>query len=189
MRLIDSGNVPKDYVLHERWHDMDVRRKGYLFFLCVGMIVSAFLSLFVTWGQITLSDMVPDSARFEKPVTDPLPSMVFAFLSGQNFPVTGLSGRITTWGVEIPYWISALSVVSSSIMILMNVYKLDEFPILLVMALYGVAAIIVVWGGTEIAMYGRLSLSFLLACIGPIAGLGLAWYLEPQRESRTIINE
>ncbi len=133
--------------------------------------------------------MVPDSARFEKPVTDPLPSMVFAFLSGQNFPVTGLSGRITTWGVEIPYWISALSVVSSSIMILMNVYKLGEFPILLVMALYGVAAIIVVLGRHRDRDV-RTSFAILFACLYRTnRGLGLAWYLEPQRESRTIINE
>lgn len=182
MLLTESGDLRIDYVRHESWHDMDTRRKGYLFFLCAGIIASTVLSLFVTWGQITLSDIIPDLARYKTPETDPPSSMFVAFLSGQSFPVTGLSGRITKLGVVIPYWISAILVVSGSIMILMNVYKLGDFPILLVMTLYGFAAIIVVWGGADIAMHGSLSPSFSFACIGPITGLGLAWYLEPQRE-------
>jgi hypothetical protein len=47
--------------------------------------------------------------------------------------------------------------------------------------LYGVAAIIVVGAGTEIAMNGKLSPMFSLACIGPIAGMALAWYIDPQK--------
>ena len=160
---------------------MDIRRKGYLFFLCVGIIASSILSLFVTWGQITLPKITPDAVRSGTGAPDEMSAMFVSFLSGQTFPVTGTNGRISSLGLRIPYWTSAILVASSSVMILMNIYKLGDFPILLPMSLYGVAAMIVVGAGTEIAMNGKLSPTFSLACFGPIAGVVLAWYIDPPK--------
>lgn len=160
---------------------MDTRRKGYLFFLCIGIVTSSILSLTVTWGQVTLPKINPDDVRSETGVPDEMSAMFVSFLSGQTFPVIGTSGRIKSLGFPIPYWIATVLVASSSFMILMNIYKLGDFPVLMVMSLYGIAAIIVVGAGTEIAMNGKLSPMFSLACIGPIAGMALAWYIDPQK--------
>jgi hypothetical protein len=160
---------------------MNTRRKGYLFFLCIGIITSSILSLFVTWGQISLPKINPDDVRSGTNVPDEMSAMFVSLLSGLTLPVTGTSGRISSLGFPIPYWIATILVASSSVMILMNIYKLGNFPVLMLMSLYGVAAIIVVGAGTELGLNGKLSPTFSLACIGPIAGMVLAWYIDPPK--------
>lgn len=160
---------------------MDTRRKGYLFFLCIGLITSSILSLFVTWGQISLLKINPDGVLSGTGVPDEMSATFVSFLSGQTFSVTGTSGRISSLGFPIPYWIATILVVTSSVMILMNIYKLGDFPVLMLMSFYGVATMIIVVAATEIALNGKLAPTFSLACIGPIAGMVLAWYIDPQK--------
>lgn len=145
------------------------------------MIVSSILSLSMKWGQITIPTITPDAVRSDTGVPDELSAMFVSFLSGQTLPVTGASGRIGTLGLKIPYWVAAVLVATSSVMILMNIYKFGDFPVLMLMSLYGVAAIIVVGAGTEIMLNGKLSPTYAVACIGPIAGLVLTWYIDPPK--------
>ena len=159
---------------------MDARRKGYIFFLCLGIIASSVLSLFLTWGQITLSKIDAESVRSKNRLPHEFSSMFASLLSGQTFPVTGTNGSINSLGIKIPYWIAAILVATSSVMILMNIYKLGDFPTLMLMTLYGFAAIIIVGAGTEIVMNGKLASTFSLACIGPICGMVLAWCMDPK---------
>ncbi len=122
---------------------MDTRRKGYLFFLCIGLITSSILSLFVTWVKSRFS-INPDGVLSGTGVPDEMSATFVSFLSGQTFSVTGTSGRISSLGFPIPYWIATILVVTSSVMILMNIYKLGDFPVLMLMSFYGVATMIIV---------------------------------------------
>ncbi|XZE36690.1 hypothetical protein SH501x_002274 [Pirellulaceae bacterium SH501] len=143
--------------------------------------MSSVLSLSMEWGRITIPTITSDAVRSDTGVPDELSAMFVSFLSGQTLPVTGASGRIETLGLKIPYWVAAVLVATSSVMILMNIYKFGDFPVLMLMSLYGVAAIIVVGAGTEIMLNGKLSPTYAVACIGPIAGLVLTWYIDPSK--------
>lgn len=160
---------------------MDTRRKGYVFFLCIGIIAASVLSLYVTWGQFTIPKITPDAVRSATNFPDEMAANYSSFLSDQTIPIKGMYASFNIFSFPIPYWIAIIFVASSSVMIAMNVYKIGDFPVLMVMPLYGVAAFIVVGAGTELAMHGKLSIAYSLACIGPIAGMGLAWYVDPQK--------
>ena len=162
---------------------MDLRRKGYVFFLCVGVMSVSVFSLGTNWGLINFPEVESENAFDSEEVPDNASAMLVSFFSGQSLPVKGLQGRIESLGVRIPYWFATVLVVCGGLMLIMNAYQFGDFPAMMPLSLFGLAILVVAGAATEILLHGELYPAFALACIGPLGGLALTLYLDSAETS------
>lgn len=167
---------------------MKLRHKGYVFIASLSLLGSAVLALTCSWGEIKLPEIQQDDLDTSAFPMDEFAKMFAQALSGQSFPINGANGSIEMFSVSIPYWISSLCVVLGTFMLFMNTYELGDFPSVMPLALFGLAAMVVVGAATEILLSGELFPSFAFAVVGPAAGMALSVFLDRQSKQDEATN-